>query len=269
MAREWISDKGYLTFAFNTKDTNYLELAYKLAESIRNTQKINNISVVIDSDTAERIKTHHTDIFDRIIIQGKASHSKKDFHHQALAWDLTPYKQTIKMEADMYMTSSIDHWWQIMDERDVCLCTDVFTHTGKPIANRSLRRVVDDSNLPDVYNAIVYFRYTKDSRRFFDIVKAVFKDWEWYRDNFLKNCRYEDPIADEVFAIAARIYGEEKCTLPFAVPAFVHMKNPLLEIPNSGAWWEYLYVEQNRIGHYSQTLPIHYHKKDFWRGTNR
>lgn len=266
MAREWIADKGYLTFAFNTKDTNYLELAYRLAESVRDTQQINNISVVIDSDTAERIKTKHTDVFDKIIVRGKSSHAHKDFSHEALAWDLTPYKQTIKIEADIYMTHSIDHWWSILDERDVCLTTDVFDHTGKPITNRSQRRLFDDNLLPNVYNAVYYFRYTQDSKRFFDTVKKIYADWPYYRDTLLKNCRYEKPVTDEVFAIAARIYGEEQCTLPFAVPAFLHMKNPLLELPNDGAWWEYLYVEDNRIGHYAQKLPVHYNKKDYWDG---
>jgi hypothetical protein len=266
MVREWVAEKGYLTFAFNTKDTNYLELAYRLAESIKATQKHNNISVIIDSDTAERIKTKHTDIFDRIMIKGKASHAHKDFAHQALAWDLTPYKQTIKIEADMYMTSSIDHWWSILDERDVCLTTSVFDHTGELITDRSQRRMFDDNDLPNVYNAITYFRYTKDSKQFFDIVKRIHEDWEFYKNTLLKNCRYERPVTDEVFAIAARIYGEERCTLPFPVPAFLHMKNPLLGLPNDGAWWEYLYVEGNRIGHYAQKLPVHYNKKDYWDG---
>lgn len=263
MAREWIDDKGYLTFAYNTRDTNYLELAYRLAESIKDTQKINNISIAIDSTTVQQLKTKHTEMFDKIIMRGKA-HQRKDFSHQESAWDITPYKQTIKIESDMFMTSSIDHWWSIMDERDIVLCTDVFKHTGELATDRTSRRVFDDNHLPNVYNAITYFRYTKESKRFFDIVKMIHADWPWYRDSFLKNCRYEHPVTDEVFAIAAQIFGIEKCTLPFPVPAFLHMKNSMLDIPNTGSWWEYLAVESNRIGHYAQRLPVHYHRKNFY-----
>lgn len=266
MVREWIADKGYLTFAFNTKDTNYLELAYRLAESIRATQKINNVSVIIDSDTADRIKDKHELMFDKIIVKGKSSHAVKDFSHQALAWELTPYKQTIKIESDMIMTGSIDHWWSILDERDVCLTTDVFDHTGKLITNRSQRKLFDDNNLPNVYNAIMYWRYTRESKQFFDIVRSVYDNWPLFRDKLLKNCRYEKPVTDEVFAIAAMIYGVERCTLPFPVPAFLHMKNPLLQIPDDGPWTDYLYWEKDRIGHYGQRLPVHYNLKDVWDG---
>jgi hypothetical protein len=268
MQRQWISDKGFLTFAFNTLDIDYLDLAYRLALSIKETQKENNISLITDSFTADKIKDKHEDIFDTIIIKGKTDRGHKDFSHEALAWDLTPYKQTIKVEADILILTSIDHWWDILDTRDVVLTTNVFKHTGELITNRSQRRLFDDNDLPDVYNAIYYFRYTRESQRFFDIVKQIYNNWAWFRDDYLINCRYENPVTDEVFAIAARIFGVENCTLPHAVPAFVHMKNPLLEIPSDGPWWDFLYWEKDsssgRIGHYAQTLPVHYQRKDFW-----
>jgi hypothetical protein len=267
MAREWIGEQGYLTFALNKKDTNYLAMAYLLAESIKDTQKINNISLAIDHDTAPYIKTKHEKMFDRIIMLGKREAVRKDFAHEARTWDITPYKCTIKAEADMLFTHSVDHWWPILDERDVVFTTDVFKIDHTVATNRSQRRLFDDNDLPNVYNALYYFRYTAESKRFFDIVKRIFAEWAWFRDHLLVNCRYEDPVADEVFAIAVRIFGEELCTLPQPVPAFIHMKNPLLEIPNDAPWWEYLYWERSgsdvRIGNYQQHLPVHYHNKLF------
>lgn len=269
MDRAWIADKGFLTFAFNTRETNYLDLAYRLAESIRDTQTIDNVSVVIDNTTAERVRDKHQQMFDRIVVKGKTE-GKKDHRHQSLAWQLTPYKQTIKIESDMLMTGSIDHWWEILDERDVCLTSHVFTHMNQLITDRSQRKLFDDNNLPDVYNAITYFRYSRESQRFFDIVASIYDNWPLFRDQILKNCRYEDPVTDEVFAIAAMIYGVERCTLPFPVPAFLHMKNRLLEIPDDLPWTDYLYWEGTghgtKIGNHAQRLPVHYNLKDIWNG---
>jgi hypothetical protein len=267
MAREWLGEQGYLTFAANTRDSNYLELAYRLAESIKDTQSIKNVSIVIDHITASSIKDKHSRMFDRILVQGKDDRANS-FVLEARAWDLTPYKQTIKIEADMLMTANLDHWWSILDERDVCLTTTVFKPTGQLVTDRSQRRLFDDNLLPDVYNAVYYFRYTRDSQQFFHLVKRIFQEWPLFRDQILKNCRKKEPATDEVFAIAALLYGIERCTLPFAVPAFLHMKNPLVDIPSDAPWWEYISYEQadegTRVGFYQQRLPLHYQRKDFW-----
>ena len=270
MSREWQADQGFLTFAFNTTTVDYLELAYRLADSIARTQAIKNTSIVVDSITAEKIQPRHRAVFDLVIVHEKNKSAVKDFSHEAAAWQLTPYKQTIKIEADMLMTSSIDHWWSVLDQRDVCLTTKVFDHREKLITNRSQRRLVDDNLLPDVYTALYYFRYTQESQKFFTLVRQIYEQWTWFRDQYLVNCRYENPVTDEVFAIAAKLFGEQRCTLPIAVPAFVHMKNSLLDLPNDAPWWEYLYRELNdegvKIGHHKQRLPLHYHYKDFWHG---
>jgi hypothetical protein len=72
-------------------------------------------------------------------------------------------------------------------------------------------------------------------------------------------------VTDEVFAIAARIYGVERCTIDNTIPSFVHMKNTLQDIPKDDHWYNYVYHEasQQAIGHFKQTLPIHYCDKDF------
>lgn len=267
MSREWIAEQGYLTFALNTKDCDYLSLAYRLAESIKDTQKSNNISLVIDHYTADRIKQKHKDMFDKIIMLGKRDPAQKDFMHESMAWDITPYKQTIKAESDMIFTHSVDHWWNILDERDIVFTTDVYKNDHTLITDRSQRRLFDDNDLPNVYNALYYFRFTRDSQMFFALVKRIMNEWAWFRDHHLKNCRYEHPVADEVFAIAVKIFGEERCTLPQSVPAFLHMKNRLLEIPSDGAWWKYLSWEKSedavRVGLYQQHLPVHYQNKSF------
>ena len=248
--------KGFLTVACN----NYLPYAFKLAESIKATQHDSNISVIVDD--LDQIENKHQDIFDNIIQVAK---NENKFWAETQVCALTPYKQTIKIEADMIVPQSIDHWWSILDQKNVVLTNHVQTYWHTTVTDRSQRRLFDDNNLPDVYSGIYYFRYSKESYNFFQIVNQIFDNWTWFKNN-LKNCRYEQPVTDEVFAIAAQIYGIENCTINNVIPTFVHMKNKLQDIPSDDNWYRYVAYEksQQAIGMYKQQYPIHYWDKTFW-----
>ena len=71
---------------------------------------------------------------------------------------------------------------------------------------------------------------------------------------------------DLSYAIAVRILGEEKCTLPGTVPGLIHMKGQFNEL-SSEDWTKELVWELNpgslRINTVEQLWPFHYHIKDF------
>ena len=247
---------GFITVACNTADVDYLRLAANLAESIKDTQSVKNVSVITN---VQQIEPKYNNLFDKIIIV-----DDQGYDAECRVWNSTPYKQTIKIEADMIVPASIDHWWQICDEKDVVLTNRVYTYWHEVITNRSMRKLFDDNDLPDVYSGVYYFRTSRDSKRFFLIVNQIFQNWNYFK-NILKNCRYDHPVTDEVFAIAAKIYGIENCTINNTIPSFVHMKNRLQNIPSDDKWYNYVYYEpsQKSIGLYKQFLPIHYHDKQF------
>jgi hypothetical protein len=255
--------RGFITVACNNKDINYLENAYYLAASVKETQQNSNVTVLTDQRSLDQTSQKIQNIFDNIIIVENLS----GFDVETVVWAKSPYKQTIKIEADCILPTSIDHWWDILDQKDVVLTNQVSTYYNEIITNRSQRKLFDDNNLPDVYSAFYYFRYSLDSRRFFNLVSNIFNNWEWFKNQYLKNCRYEYPVTDEVFAIAAKIYGIENCTLTQSVPSFVHMKNVLNNLPVDDDWWNYVYFEKNEyafnIGHIKQMLPLHYQNKNF------
>ena len=257
--------KGFCTVACNTNDINYLEHAYHLAVSIKDTQSVKEMSVVVNTATQQQFEEKHRQIFDHVITVPADIAEKKDFISEIAVWQ-SPYKQTIKVEADMIMTANLDHWWPILDQKDVVLTSQVETYWGETIQDRSQRQLFDINNLPDVYSGLYYFRRTLDAKKFFVIVAEIFHNWPWFRDHYLKNCRYEHPVTDEVFAIAAKIFGVEKCTLLGPVPSFVHMKNELQKIASAGPWFEAVQYEKNEyvnIGFFRQHLPLHYHNKKF------
>jgi hypothetical protein len=135
----------------------------------------------------------------------------------------SPFRETIKLEADMWITSSIDHWWNLFRKRDLVVSTGCKDWQDRFSTARNYRQVFDANNLPDVYNAITYWRLSRTAKKFFDLVRNIFENWIEYR----KLLKFPDevPSTDLVYAVAAQIIGPESVTLPFATyPRIVHMK---------------------------------------------
>jgi hypothetical protein len=87
---------------------------------------------------------------------------------------VSPYRQTIKLEADMIATSTIDHWWTLFELRDVVISQGARTFYDQPAKSRFYRRCFDANNLPDVYNAITYWRLSPTAQEFFTLVRQHF-----------------------------------------------------------------------------------------------
>lgn len=177
---------------------------------------------------------------------------------------VSPYRQTIKLEADMIATSPIDHWWTLFELRDVVISQGARTYYDKSAESRYYRKCFDTNRLPDVYNAITYWRLSETAKEFFELVKVIFEDW----GKFSKLLKFaeESPSTDLVYAMAAQIMGPEQVTLPLGLgPTIVHMKrhvNPL----RGTDWTKELIWENNpfRINTVAQWGFVHYYQKE-WR----
>ena len=118
--------------------------------------------------------------------------------------------------------------------------------------------------MPDVYNAITYWRVSQTAQEFFRLVRNIFENWAKYRT--LLKFPDDVPSTDLVYAIAAQIIGPELVTMPFAsYPKIVHMKRHMIatHTPN---WTQELVWENNplRFNTVAQWGAVHYHQKD-WR----
>lgn len=262
-----IADRGFLTFAFNTDAADYIKMAVCLANSVHETQNIKRISLVTDQESRDTMTEDHVSLFDTIAIVSKPVTKGKSFWHEPLAWKLTPYRSTFKVEADILLTSSLDHYWQIFQDRSVTLPIGAMTYWNQPIIDRSQRKLFDDNGFPDVYTAIYHFNYTDEASKFFALVRNIYDNWAWFRDEWLVNCRHQNPQTDEVFAIAALKMGVAKFIAPDSHFSFVHMKNKLQGIPTDDNWWNYIYFEKDNsyvnVGHFRQKYPLHYVDKGF------
>ncbi len=238
-----LHERGYLIPAINTDTTDYVSCAEQLANSIRKIHPAAHITVL----TADQLP--YGDL-------GGYANDWQCFY-------ASPYRQTIKLEADMIAASSIDHWWTLFEKRDVVVSQGARDFYDQYTCDRRYRRIFDANRLPDVYNAVTYWRLSQPAQEFFGLVRDIFENWSQWQT--LLKFPEEVPSTDVVYAMAAVIMGPETVTLPVGLgPSIVHMKPGI--VPAQGDWcqelvWE---VDPFRIQTVAQWGLIHYHNKG-WR----
>lgn len=177
----------------------------------------------------------------------------------------SPYRQTIKLEADMLCASPIDHLWTLFEHRDVVVSQGARNFYDQPATSRHYRKIFDANNLPDVYNAITYWRVSKTASEFFQLVRSIFEHWNQYRS--LLKFPDEQATTDVVYAMAAQILGTEQVILPAGYgPQIVHMKQHMIATHTNNWAQELTWEHTNpglRINTVAQWGMVHYYIKDW------
>ena len=249
-----LAERGYLIPAIDTDSVDSLSCAVQLARSIRQWHPAANISVL-------SVKRCSDPVFDHVIPlpYGDLGGYINDWQ----CFTASPYRETIKLEADMICASPIDHWWSLFEHRDVVVSQGARTFYDEPATSRYYRKIFDANQFPDVYNAITYWRLSATAKEFFDLVRQIFEQWDSYK----KILKFPDdaPTTDVVYAVAAVIMGPERVTLPPGLgPTIVHMKR-YINPTHSDNWTKELVWENNpfRINTVSQFGLVHYHVKEW------
>ena len=265
-AKEYQGNHGFVCRISHSDSADYLEMAYLQALSVKTTQKqYANYALIVDETTNRAIADRHRSVIDSIIVAEEPWSFAEEWRTRIYS----PWRRTIKLDADLILVEDIAHWWDSFEaqRRNVVFPTVIENYRGEPVTSRWHRELFDRNLLPDIYTALYYFKDGADSTEFFTICKNVSENWPWFAADFLKKNTDPVPRDDEIFAIAAEIYGVERCTVPGAAyPRFVHFKEPLNELPAGKPWHEQLHIEHNSnlwIGHYPQRLPLHYCSKSF------
>jgi hypothetical protein len=255
-------ERGVLIVAANTDTVDYVGCAKLLAESIRHYTAETKICLLTDQ-YAEYKEFDYVKTFP---FGDQAETKNWKLNNDWQVWWSSPFRQTIKLEADMLITSSIDHWWAMFEKRDLVISTGCRDFYNRQSNDRHYRKIFDANGLPDVYNAVTYWRVCELSKRFFELVRHIFENWQDFRS--LLKFPDQEATTDVVYAIAAQIIGPEKVTLPFATyPRIVHMKRNIIPLRNN-SWTDELIWEYNnhilKIGTIAQHGAFHYHDKS-WR----
>ena len=238
--------RGFVIMAQDTSTTSYTKCAEALEKSIKRVMPGANITIIT------------TDMLPHGDIGG--------YTNDWQVYESSPYDETIKLEADMYIPRNIDHWWDILSIKDVVVSSSIRNYKQEISDIRLYRRFIDDNNLPDAYNAITYFKKSDTAKQFFDIVRNVFENWDEYKTT-LKCNPNELATTDWVYAIACHIMSVEKTMMPtFTEMSMIHMKQYINGTPTENWTDTFIYEclpNQIRIQTIPQQYPFHYYIKSF------
>ncbi len=262
--------QGYVTFAQNTNQVDYLELAYVQALNIKATQQQNKYAVIVDQKTMAQVTDQHRRVFDYVIpltVDYNDPDSSRKFANEWQVFYQTPFKETVKLESDLLFTRSVDHWWTAFRLRNVCLSTGAKNYLGINTTIRKYRELFDANNLPDVYNGLMYFRFSQEAKQFFDAAQYISMNWSHVRTG-LKKCFEDEPSTDVLYALAAIMVGPESVTMPsMDFLNFVHLKPAINGVEETTQVTQRLLTEFDsgmiRINNINQLQPLHYYEKDF------
>jgi len=256
-------NNGFVILSQDNNQNVYQKCADTLAISIKRTMPKAKVSLITSN------KVDNPNLYDSVIpLPYGDLDSKSDWKliNDWQVYEASPYEYTIKLEADMYLPKSIDHWWNVLKHRDLVISTTIRDFKQEISKSRVYRRFIDDNKLPDAYNAITYFKKSHTAKSFFNLVRHIFENWSDFRA-ILKCSPYEEATTDWVYALAAHIIGVEKCTLPnFKEMSMVHMKRLINNLPTED-WTDALVYEilphALRVNSCPQSYPFHYHIKNF------
>ena len=255
------AERGYLIIAVNTDSTDYVRCAQQLNSSI----KLWNPEAKTCLLTSSTLDLPEFDYVVPLPYGDVSTNTAWKLSNDWQVFRASPFRQTIKLEADMLITSSIDHWWDMVQHRDVVVSTGCRDYYNKDSTNRFYRKTFDVNNLPDVYNAITYWRLSSTAQEFWTWVRRIFESWDQYRT--LLKFSDSEPTTDVVYAIAAQIMGTELVTMPFATyPKIVHMKRRIIGTRTED-WTQELVWEYSDgnlcVNTITQTGAFHYNIKDW------
>lgn len=269
--------KGFITVAENSiidgEVVDYFRLAYGLALSIKATQtEISNISVLISEDT--KIPNKYKEVFDEIIrIPWSTIGEGLRFHNEPMAYFLTPYQETIKLEADMLFVNDIEHiWTEYLLYMDLWFTSHVYTYRNDIIYNPEYRHDFVSNNLPNIYNGMMYFNKGDFSTEFFKMAAFIIKNWQEVTETLLDHTRPTKISTDVVYAMAIKFLDINDIVVDNIFKfGFVHMKNELMDWDRKygyNKWYDNVncFVTNDleiKVGHYKQIYPFHYYEKDF------
>lgn len=267
--------RGYLILAQNSGKSDYVRMAYALALSIKNTQKTVKKVCLATDVPLEKLSKNVIDLFDDIVPipwVDNAENSKWKIDNKWKYYYMTPYDETVILDADMVFPADISYWWDILTKQDIWITDTPLTFKGEDITSTKYRATFTANDLPNVYTAFMYFKKTKLAGELFSLVELIFENWETFFYNYLDETRPTHLSGDVAYALAIKILGiTPECFGNLSIPTFVHMKGHLQNIDSkfiNEDWTKTIptYFHEDggfKIGNYEQHVPFHYHIKEW------
>lgn len=258
--------RGFLIFA---QGSEHFQQAYLAALSLKASHNKYPVSVVTDCESNAK----YDEVFDEVLDIPWQTQDETEFKTQN-RWKLyhvTPYSETIVLDSDVLVLQNLEYFWNLLGSYDLFFPTSVFTYRRELVTTDFYRRAFIANNLPNLYNAVHYFRKSDFALEFYKWVETVNNNWQLFYGNFCKEYYPQQPSMDITTAIVAKILNCETSITSSrqSMPELVHMK------PRAQHWrqlktsWQevvgtYLTPElQLKIGNHVQDTIFHYTENNF------
>lgn len=263
--------KGFLVFAENAGSVDYIQQAYALALSIKRSQKtVSSISLI----TNDKVSKKYAKVFDKIIpipwVSDRPASKYKAEHRWKLI-HVSPYDETIVLDADMLFLDDVSDWWDYCENHDLKFCSQIKNYKQEVILKDLVhRKVFVENDLTNPYFALHYFKKSEKAFNFYKTLEFVSNNWEWCYTTFAPIAYQSWLSMDLATAIAIEITGYHEAVIDKCSPLeFVHMKSAIQGWDATIISWQDAvpFVLNSRgdlvIGNIKQPKLFHYVEKDF------
>lgn len=252
--------KGWLIWAYDVEGDKYLRAASILAESIKATQKFNSkVAVVINQSV--RISNSQRELFDHVI----PIHTDYPQEIMSLGYELSPFQETISLEADCIVCSDLSHWWNQLGQHDMLFPGRVVDVRGSVIENSYYRIGFNKHNLANIWSGMFYWQKSKTAS---DIFKSARGICEFWRENGMPFEWTENAANDEFFSAVVARYEFKDCIDSTGFFTFTHNRSrdqvqylngselavSDFNVNTDGTVW---------LGPWRQQGVLHYHNKNW------
>lgn len=236
--------QGVLLFANNNKQIDYVKQAIYCAKKIK---KHLGLPVALVTENVEYLyKTYpfYTKYIDYVIsVDRTTTDQQRGFRDgvytkKVLEWknqsrsdcyDLTPFDETLVMDTDYIVCNS--HLKNCFNSQDDFLIYKDFVDIS-PGRNMSSLRRVSDRSIDMWWATVFYFKKNDNMKFFFDLVKHVKENWNFYRLTYqIANRNFRNDFA---FSIAIHILnGFENTNWPKPLPGKMYLSTDLDIVTNA------------------------------------
>jgi len=258
--------KGFVIFA---EGEEYIRQAYLACLSIVASKNRYPVSLI----TSDTVSEKYRDIFDNIIDIPWYKSSETDLcaENRWKIYHASPYYETIVLDSDVLVLQDLEQFWNFANNYDLYYPTNVFTYRKEKITSDYYRKAFTANNLPNLYNAVHYFKKTDWTKHFFEWVETVTHNWELFYGHFCPLKYPKSPSMDITTAIVSKIlHCDTKITNQLQeFPQLVHMKAKCQNWKTTKSKWQdrigaYLTEDlELKIGNHRQDTIFHYTEKDF------
>lgn len=261
--------KGFCILAQNNSTTDYIRQAYALALSIHKFNSDQNVTLI----TNDPVKEKYKNVFDKIVPIPWYDDSQAQewkINNRWKIYHITPYDETIVMDADMLVLQNIEHWWSYLEKRELFFVSDVKTYRNETITSNYYRKMFTANELPNLYSGIHYFKKTDENKTFFVLLEMIVKNFSTFYEWYCPNKRQNFCSIDVSAALASKIIGNSGLiTDKNSFVTFTHMKPNVQNWKNERSnWVDNIGFDLDNsgnlyVGNYLQKNVFHYVEDEF------